>query len=179
VVSFDTTTQSAWVQLAVLRMVPQPGSNPPAYVTKTYPVLVQVPVYIATGGTGRLTFPIVAGDPCLVLFNDRDIDTWWTTGNTAAPNTPRAHDLSDGLALVGFRNKANQLANYNTTAAELAYAGGKLKVADKVALDGSALTLKQLLTDITAALTVLDTKTGPSAAAAIAVVNTDISNLML
>lgn len=178
VVSFDTATQSASVQLAVLRMVPSPKTNPPQYVTKTYPVLVQVPVFIASGGTGRLTFPIIPGDPCLVLFNDRDIDNWWSTGNTAAPNTPRAHDLSDGLALVGFRNKANKIATYNGTDAELAYAGGRLTINDKVRLEGSTMSLKTLLTDVKAALTALDGKTGPSAATAIALVQTDITALL-
>ena len=178
IVSFDTATQSASVQLAVLRMIPDPSKNPPVYITKTYPVLVQVPVFIATGGTGHLTFPITAGDPCLVLFNDRDIDNWWSTGNTAAPNTTRAHDLSDGLALVGFRNKANPIANFNTTAAELAYAGGKIKINDKLAISGSTGDLKTLLNDIKLALPALDSKTGPSAAAAIAVVTADITALM-
>ena len=179
IVSFDADTQSAKVQLAVLRMVPDPSKQPPVYVTKTYPVLVQVPVYINSGGkTGHITFPIEADDPCLVLFNDRDIDNWWMTGNTAAPNTPRAHDLSDGLALVGFRNKANAIAAFNTTDAELAYKGGKLKINDKIALAGANMDLKQLLTDIKLALTALDSKTGPSASVAIALVNTDIGLLL-
>lgn len=176
IVSFDADAQTASVQLSVLRMVPT--GNPVQYVARAYPVLVQVPVFINTGGTGRLTFPIAAGDPCLVLFNDRDIDNWWTTGTTAGPNTPRAHDLSDGLAMVGFRNKANKLTGYNTTDLELRFAGGKIKLNDKIAINGSAMDLKTLLNDIVAALTALNSKTGPSAATQIATVTADVTALM-
>lgn len=178
IVSFDASLQTAVVQIGVLRQIPDVTRDPPTYITKAYPLLVDCPVYVPTGGTGRLTFPIEPGDTCLVLFNDRDLDIWFTTGNTQAPNSGRLHDLSDGLVLVGFRNKANKISNYSTTDVELRYKGGVLKINDKISLDGNAMTLKQLLTDIKAALTALDAKTGPSAAAAIAVVQADITALL-
>lgn len=174
--SFDAGLQTAQIQISVLRQVPNLSSQPPVYEAKTYPLLLDCPVFVPAGGSGYLTFPITQGDPCLVLFNDRDLDTWFATGGTALPNSARAHDLSDGLAIVGFRNKANALANYSMTGAELAFAGGKLNLNDKIALNAAAITLKTLLTDIKAALTKLDAKTGPSAATEIAQVATDIGD---
>lgn len=178
IVSFNSSLQTATVQLNVLRVITDPTITPPMLVTKSYPLLVDCPVFIASGGSGALTFPIAKGDTCLVLFNDRDIDVWWSTGNIAEPNTSRTHDLSDGLVLIGFRSKANALADYDTTHARLGFAGGALRVGDKVALDGNASTLKTVLTDIIAALTALDAKTGPSAAAAIAVAAASKTALM-
>ena len=71
------------------------------------PVLVDVPYFVLQGGTAYIDMPIAAGDYCLVLFNDRDIDTWWTTANEADPNTLRKHSLSDGIALVGINPKTS------------------------------------------------------------------------
>jgi hypothetical protein len=85
VVSFDPDTQTASIQPAV-----KLGSVP-------YPVLTDVPVFMP------ISFEINPGDACLVIFSDVDIDNWFETGETAAPNSPRRHSLSDGFAFVGFR----------------------------------------------------------------------------
>jgi len=135
-------------------------------------------VFILSGGTGHLTFPIASGDPCLVLFNDRDLDLWWSTGNTAIPNSDRAHDLSDGLILVGFRNQTNPISPFNTTDAELAYKGGKLKVNDKLAMIGASSDLKTVMDKLYTALTVLNGKTGPSAFTQIVAFQIEYNNLL-
>lgn len=108
VVSFDSNTQTATVQIDVLRQIVDAGQikNVP------YPLLTDCPVHFPGGGDFSLQFPVTAGDTCLVLFNDRDIDLWFKTGNNVSPNTSRAHDLSDGLVLVGFRNLQKVLKNW-------------------------------------------------------------------
>jgi hypothetical protein len=97
--SFDPTTQTATVQIQVLRNI---GNTQVAY-----PLLTDCPVIFPSGGGAYMTFPVAKGDPCLVLFNDRDLDLWFTTGNVVGPNSARAHSLSDGIVLVGIRNKTN------------------------------------------------------------------------
>lgn len=77
----------------------------PGGASKSYPLLVDCPVFVLQGGGAFIEFPVRKGDFCLVLFNDRDIDTWWTSENVAEPNTARRHDLSDGFALVGINSK--------------------------------------------------------------------------
>lgn len=170
--SFDATKQTASVSINVLRQVPNLEVNPPEYKTIAYPLLVDVPVFINSGGTGRLTFPVAAGDTCLVLFNDRDIDTWFSTGNVAAPNTQRTHDLSDGLALVGFRSLANALTDFDTNNAVFGYKGGKVMVADKLNLVNAVTSLTEVMGKLHTALVALNGKTGPSAATQI----TDFQN---
>ena len=86
---FDPETQTASIQPAV-----QLGSV-------AYPVLTDVPVFMP------VPFEINPGDACLVIFSDVDIDNWFETGETAAPNSPRRHSLSDGFAFVGFRVVGN------------------------------------------------------------------------
>ena len=106
--SFNPSKQSATVQLVIQRAVyntPMEGSLvPPDPTIYVYPLLVDVPVFVLAGGIGYIQMPILAGDPCIVLFNDRDLDPWWTNGTTGAPpNSARLHSLADGIALVGIR----------------------------------------------------------------------------
>lgn len=178
IVSFDPAKQTAQVQLKIMRLFVDRTSTPAKYVPKTYPLLVDCPVFIPAGGSGRLTFPIQPGDPCLVVFNDRDIDNWYETGTTLPPNSPRLHDLSDGFVLVGFRNKANAITDFNATDAELRFAGGILKLNDKVALNGADASLRTVLQKIIDALTALNAKTGPSAATQISDAQTETDNLL-
>ena len=67
-----------------------------------YPVLVDVPYFILQGGGAYLDMPITPGDYCIVLFNDRNLDAWWSTANVADPPTARKHSMSDGIAIVGL-----------------------------------------------------------------------------
>ena len=78
-----------------------------------YPLLTDCPVFTLMGGKAFIQMPIAVGDPCLVLFHDTDIDNWWVTGNSAAPNSRRSHSLSDGMVLVGFPNMATPLGLYS------------------------------------------------------------------
>lgn len=73
------------------------------------PVLVDCPYFVLQGGGAYIDMPITAGDFCIVLFNDRDIDTWWDTANLADPHSTRKHSLSDGIALVGINPKTAAL----------------------------------------------------------------------
>lgn len=125
IVSFDATSQSASVQVSVLKQIVE-GDQ---YKQVPYPVLADCPVMFLGGGPASLRFPVAKGDPCLVLFNDRDLDNWFTTGNKVMPNSGRAHDLSDGLVIVGFRNKAGLLKNFSTDNAELVLGDFKLSIA--------------------------------------------------
>lgn len=75
-----------------------------------YPVFVDVPLFILSGGGASLFIPPKVGDWCLLCFNDRDIDNWWYSGEVRTPASPRAHSLSDGIAIVGVRPQSDPLA---------------------------------------------------------------------
>jgi hypothetical protein len=94
-----------------------------------YPVLTDVPVFILSGGGFAVTFPVAAGDTCLVCFNDRDLDSWFQSNSAVPPNSARMHSLSDGLALVGFRSLANPVTTFSTTEAALRNSAGNAKLA--------------------------------------------------
>lgn len=73
------------------------------------PLLVDCPVIFPSGGGFTLTFPVTAGDECLVIFASRCIDGWWQSGGQARPLEMRMHDLSDGFVMVGPRSQPHVL----------------------------------------------------------------------
>lgn len=137
---------------------------------KEYPLLPDVPVFVLGGGNRGVTVPIVKGDTCLVLFNDRNVDNWFATGNVTSPANLRLHDLSDGFALVGFRSLANPVENYSTTDVQLRNAETMLSLGERVYLANAVTNLYQVMDRMILALMALNTvKTGGSAAAEITV----------
>lgn len=120
IVSFNPDKQTAEVQI---KMSLEINGE-----IKQYPLLIDCPCIILSGGEGALTMPISAGDSCLVLFNDRDIDNWYAGGQTMPPRTGRLHDFSDAIALVGLRNKKNQISGYFAQGTELKYGSSTIKL---------------------------------------------------
>ena len=123
--SFDPVDQTATVNLNYKKISLYDGS------IKDYQGLVKCPVVIINGGGAFLSFPIAAGDSCLVMFCDREIDTWWQYGGVNAPKSARIHDLNDGVALVGIRNSRNPIANYDPLKAVWSFLTGLFSAVDK------------------------------------------------
>lgn len=136
IVSFDPATQSVVVNLVNPSVVFNTPAGPSAIPSNPQlipiPSLVQVPVFVLSGGGAYIGLPVSAGDTCLVLFNDRDLDPWWSQGTTgAAPNSNRMHSLADGIALVGVRPKSNPVPNLPSDGQSIAFgnASGTLRAA--------------------------------------------------
>ena len=157
--SVDLTLGTVKVQLNLQRAVynnPPDGSAPnPEPTIIAYPLLVDVPLYVYSGGTGVLTMPVAAGDSCIVLFNDRDLDPWWSTGSTGVlPNDlSRVHSLADGMALVGIRPKTNPIANWDATRVQLRNTHAVVSVGPEfVRIANNVTSLYTLLTNLANAL---------------------------
>ncbi len=114
--SFDASKLTAVVLPAIQGTVTAPDGS-----TKNVPLplLPDVPVCFPRGGGCTLTFPVAAGDECLVVFSSRCIDSWWQSGGAQVPFEPRMHDLSDGFALVGPFSQATKIAGFSTTKTQL------------------------------------------------------------
>lgn len=102
--SFDKATASAEVKITIQEWTDFDNDQ-----SISYPVIADVPVMVIQGGGAFIEFPIKKGDPCLLFFNDRDFDIWWTSGNVTTPNSTRKHNLSDCIALVGINPKSKSL----------------------------------------------------------------------
>lgn len=119
-----------------------------------YPILEECPVFVLSGGDAFISFPINAGDSCILLFNDRDFDKWFLTGETNIPLSARAHSLSDAICLVGVRpsNKplevstSKVLINAGTKELNMTAAGSKMDATTgKVTIKNNAKNLKIII----------------------------------
>ena len=122
IVSFNANKQTAEISVKMTYVVNDKIVE--------YPLLIDCPCIVLGGGKGRITFPISAGDGCLVLFNDRDIDNWYAGGQTMAPRTDRKHSFSDAIAIVGLHNAQNKISDYLTSGTELKYGNSTIKLED-------------------------------------------------
>lgn len=114
--SFDPATCTCTVQAAIAGQgVDEKGQSQSAPL----PLLIDVPVIFPRGGGCTITFPVKAGDECLVVFSDRCIDFWWQNGGVQEPVDPRQHDLSDAFAFVGPQSQAQKISGISTTSVQV------------------------------------------------------------
>lgn len=105
VASFDKVTQTIIAE-PMISAENEDGERVPL------PPVADVPILQLGGDDFVLTFNPVAGDPCLLLVSDRCIDAWYETGENRIPADFRQNDLSDCLAIVGFRPKPMAIKNW-------------------------------------------------------------------
>lgn len=129
-----------------------------------YPLLADIPVVFLSGGTAGVTFPIDTGDQALILFNDRDLDNWFQSGQTGPVASGRLHSFSDGVALIGPRSLANPIANYDSTRAVLYNGQTKIAASATKVLITNALTISlgQALSNLMTALSAFATTAATS-----------------
>jgi phage baseplate assembly protein gpV len=89
-------------------------------VSVNLPLIQDVPVLVPSAGGWSLTFPIKAGDECLIVFSDTALDAWLQNGGVDnEPISCRRHDLSDAVAIFGLRSTPRGLPSYSTSSAQL------------------------------------------------------------
>ncbi|MDU6434808.1 MAG: Gp138 family membrane-puncturing spike protein [Pantoea sp.] len=114
--SFDPIACTCTVQPAISGQVADEAG---AFKSAPLPLLVDVPVVFPRGGGCTITFPVKAGDECLVVFSDRCIDFWWQNGGVQEPVDPRQHDLSDAFAFIGPQSQAEVIGNISTSTLQM------------------------------------------------------------
>jgi hypothetical protein len=127
--SFDPARQVADVHIAYLRTF-EDTSTDSGERHIPYNVLLDCPCVILRGGKMSVRPPIQAGDECLILFNDRDIDSWFAKSQVGILKTERTHDFTDAIALVGLGSTKNFISAYDPSALEIGSQQQKLRVSD-------------------------------------------------
>ena len=107
-----------------------------------YDLLQGLPLMVYGGINTNLTFGDVTGAECLVHCNDRDIDSWFNTGEAYKPRTGRLHDFSDGFVSLRPRS-TKDLISYEMDGTVLNVGSTKIKLkADSIeAVSGSCTVL--------------------------------------
>lgn len=133
--SFDNVKQTCAVKVAIQEWVnvplpatngiPSQARNNPQWVTI---VVEDVPVVFPRAGGFSITFPVVPGDECLLVFADACIDAWYVNGGVQAQMAKRRHSLSDAFALFGPWSQKRTLANYSTSSLQIRANNGSVSI---------------------------------------------------
>lgn len=112
ILAFDPATQSAQIQIGIVRI--EVGG-----VERTPSPLITVPVYFCGGSDFALEYEINPGDEGVIMFSQRCIDGWKTTGGVAQNPIMRFHDMSDAVFLPGIRSQPKVLPSFQNNGIRL------------------------------------------------------------
>lgn len=124
------------------------------------PNLVKVPIIFPRTKTSGIVFPISRGDGVLLLFTERAIERWKSTGSASEPGDPRRFDLSDAVAIPGLFSEAQDALSSSDSALEIHNSGQTITIKKNGDLEIGGSNLKALVNE--AFLTAYDTHTHTS-----------------
>lgn len=108
ILQFYPETQTADIQLMQIKQFNKQQITPT--------ILTEVPLIIYGAGGAHITMPDPTSTICILLFMDRNIDTFLETAESYVPQTSRMHDFTDCIALTTFKTLANPLTEYDEKA---------------------------------------------------------------
>ena len=117
--SFDAATQTVEVLPAIkMRTVIDDIIS-----HQDHPVIIYVPLVFPHVANFGITFPVAAGDECLLVFSQRAIDNWHDLGGVQPPDSNaigcRHHDLTDAFAILAPASVPNVFGAWNTNDLEI------------------------------------------------------------
>lgn len=121
---FDPDSQTCTVELMQVKQYLEDYYNPAP--------ITDVPLIVYGAGGGHITLPNPVGTYCLLLFMDRNIDSFLETGEQYVPETSRMHDFTDCVAITTFKTLANPIGDYDINAITISYQNTTLKVKDSI-----------------------------------------------
>lgn len=108
IIEFDPPTQLCSVELMQIKRFKN------QYLTPA--ILTDVPLIICGSVNAHITMPNPVGATCVLLFMDRDIDNFLSTGQAYVPQTLRKHDFTDCVALTTFKTLVDPIEDYDVDA---------------------------------------------------------------
>lgn len=106
-------------------------------ILQDYPLIYAKVHFIGWGDTGA-TYPITKGMEGLLLFNDRELETWFITGTDGNLAYDRCHSLSDAIFICGVHSLTNMIQML-TDCFHLFYKNSNIQIKDNNIIYNSAL----------------------------------------
>jgi hypothetical protein len=120
----------------------------------TLPRIANVPLVFPRTVAASISMPVAAGDGVLLLFCQRSLDTWLSTGGIKEPDDIRMHSLSDCIAVPGLFPFSTGGTGDTDLVVRRGNAQLKIDGADRVAIGTSVV---ELLDELTKALDEINT----------------------
>ena len=103
---FNKDNLTVKIRIANKHQVGQTPDGTP--ILKDYPP-IYAKVYFMGWINEGITFPLTPGMEGIVLFNDREIESWFINGEVNPLSYERAHSWSDAIFLCGLRSLPNMI----------------------------------------------------------------------
>ena len=104
VISFDENTMISCCQVKNKRLMALKDDG--NQELRDYPLIYAKTYFFGWGDIGA-THPFNEGMEGILLFNDRELETWYTTGEAGNLAYDRTHDLSDAIFICGLCSQPN------------------------------------------------------------------------
>lgn len=135
VISFNSTTMTVKCRVnnKRLRQLKNDGNQ----VLEEYPDIYAKCHFFGWGGIGAV-YPIEPGMEGFLLFNDRELETWFLTGNGGKLAYDRCHDLTDAIFVCGLHSQPN-LASlpYMPDTLHIYYKGSDIQIQDEKIIENT------------------------------------------
>lgn len=95
-----------------------------------YPQISDVPVHFISGANFSIQVPVEAGDDCIVLFCDTDLDNWVQNGSQSPAFASDLHGLNGAVCLVGLKNLTTKIDDYITNGVRIKYKNSEIELTD-------------------------------------------------
>lgn len=129
VISYDPTTLTAKCRVnnKRLRQLKQDGNQ----VLENYPDIYARVHFFGWGNIGAV-YPIEAGMEGILLFNDRELQTWYMTSEAGKLAYDRCHDLTDAIFICGLHSQPKlELVPFIEACLHVYYKGSDVQIKDE------------------------------------------------
>lgn len=125
IVEFDKNTLTAKCRVNNKRLLNLKDDG--NQILQDYPDIYAKVCFFGWGDIA-ITHPVNVGMEGLLLFNDRELETWFLTGEPGELAYDRCHDLSDALFICGVHSQPKiPLVQYLTTCINLYYESSNIQ----------------------------------------------------
>ncbi|SHI61694.1 hypothetical protein SAMN02745671_01164 [Anaerovibrio lipolyticus DSM 3074] len=114
-----------------------------------FPIIHDVPVVFPMGMGGRagITFPVVTGDGCLLVFSEDQMDDYLNPGYDS--DDKRKHDMRDAICIPGLYAPQKSASGASQSSVNIFIGGTMITVSDgTVAITGANLTVDGSITAV-------------------------------
>lgn len=124
------------------------------------PILTNVPVVFPRTKLSGITFPLTRGDGVLVVFAERSLERWYSSGDDVEPGDTRKFDLSDAIAVPGLYSFADSNIASNNDDLEIHHRGQTVTIKKNGDIEVGSASLLKLVTSAFQSLYNAHTHTG-------------------
>lgn len=111
------------------------------------PVIPNVPVQYPSTSEAILHLPLNKGDTGIIVFSERSLEIWLSTGGDVESGDPRKFDLTDAIFIPGIHPfSVNSIADNNNDV-QLIYRGTGLRIKKNGNIEIGESSFKKLMTE--------------------------------